>query len=127
MSRYLLDSDVVIWLLRGREETRALLDDINVAGVPCCSALTVAEVVVGERPKEKKATRELLDSLKVVPLGYEESVLAGELIKSHRSKGNTLSFVDAGIAATCLHNDLVLVTYNSKHYQMRNLKMLPAG
>lgn len=81
-------------------------------------------MIVGEREAEKADTREFLQALEIVPLGYEESVTAGELIKTYKKKGTALSFV---AAATCIRNGLVLITYNAKHYPMPELRKMNAG
>lgn len=60
MSLYLLDSDIIIWYLRGREETHQLMQDIQRVSVPSCSSLSITEVVLGMKKKEEKVTREFL-------------------------------------------------------------------
>ena len=74
MSSYLLDSDVIIWYLRGREDTRNLMQDIQRAGVPFCTSLSITEVVLGMRKREEDVTREFLDSLEVIPVGRRRMV-----------------------------------------------------
>lgn len=122
VSRALLDTDVIIWFLRGREETRRWVDQLKVHGVPCCSSLSVTEIVLGMRPNEEAGTRTFLEALDVFPPGREVSWLAGGLIRDHARQGVTLDFVDATIAATCLTHGLVLATYNSKHCPMPELE-----
>ena len=121
MSSYLLDSDVIIWYLRGREDTRNLMQDIQRAGVPFCTSLSITEVVLGMRKREEDVTREFLDSLEVIPVGRQEGWLAGELIRKYRSQGTTLDFIDVIIASTCILHNLVLVTYNPKHFIMPDI------
>jgi predicted nucleic acid-binding protein len=125
MSRYLLDTSAIIWYLRGREDARRIISDIKTASVPGCSALSLLEIVVGERKSERQATREFLDALRVVPVHRREATLAGELIKDFQARGFTLDVIDAVIGATCLIHDLVLVTYNPKHFPLSDLKLYP--
>lgn len=122
MNRVLLDTDVIIWYLRGRESTRRWMDEITAGGVPCCSSLSVTEVVLGMRLKEEEDTRAFLDALAVIPPDRRIAWRAGELIREYARKGITLDFVDATIAATCLAHGLILATYNLKHYPMPELK-----
>ena len=67
MSKLLLDSDVLIDLLRGRPATREFLLAATRESVPCCSAISVAEVHAGMRPDESEATNALLDGLVILP------------------------------------------------------------
>ncbi|MBI2267224.1 MAG: type II toxin-antitoxin system VapC family toxin [Armatimonadetes bacterium] len=123
MADHLLDTDVLIWFLRGRKETRAVFQEIEAGGIPLCSALSVLEIMFGVREKEEKVTRYLLRSLRVVPVGEKEAEKAASLMRDYRKGGITLDLVDAVIAATCLLHDLVLVTYNRSHYPMPPLKL----
>lgn len=122
MDSILLDTDVLIWYLRGREPIKAWVHEVGSLDVPRCSALSVTEVVAGMRPREEPTTREFLESLAVVDVDREIAWLAGELIQDHGRRGLILDFVDATIAATCLRHDLALATYNARHYPIRGLR-----
>ena len=41
MSPYLLDSDVIIWVLRQHQRTLDLVQELTKAGIPACSPLSV--------------------------------------------------------------------------------------
>jgi len=123
VDRLLLDSDILIWYLRGRESIRDWLHKLSKRDVPCCSALSVTEVVAGMRPKEEPATRDFLQALRVIDVDRSIAWHAGELIGSYARRGITLDFVDATIAATCLRHRLVLATSNVKHYPIRGLRL----
>lgn len=121
MGRGLLDTDVIIWHLRGRDAARRWINELAARGVPCCSSLSVIEVVLGMRPKEARATREFFHWIEVVAPDREIAWQAGNMIREYGTKGITLNFVDATIAATCMARGLVLATYNEKHYPMPGL------
>ena len=123
MSSYLLDTDIIIWYLRGREETYKIMQDIQGAGVPFCSSLSVTEVVLGMKKNEENMTRDFLNSLEVIPVGRQEGWSAGELIRKYQSQGTTMDFIDAIIAATCIIHNLILVTYNSKHFAIKEITL----
>ena len=57
MSRFLLDSDVLIWHLRGREEVTEMLRELQKFEVPACSALSVLEVLLGVKIGEEEKNR----------------------------------------------------------------------
>jgi tRNA(fMet)-specific endonuclease VapC len=120
MSNFLLDTDVIIWHLRGRLEVTRALRELQAFGIPSCSALSILEVQVGVKKGEETKTALFLGSLKVFDVTRQIADKAGALVREQKAKGVTLDLPDAVIAATCLLHDLNLVTYNTRHY-------LPAG
>jgi predicted nucleic acid-binding protein len=56
-------------------------------------------------------------------LTREVANLAGKYIRDYRNLGITLNFIDTLIAATCIVNCLVLITFNLKHYKISDLKL----
>ena len=125
MSNFLLDSDVIIWHLRGRKEVTEMLRDLQRFGLPACSALTFLEVQLGVRKGEEEKTDRFLRSLTVFDVNTEIANKAAKLIREYKAKGITLDLPDAIIAGTCMVNDLILVTYHTKHYPISGLKFHP--
>ena len=123
MSKYLLDSDIIIWCLRGEKRSIDLVRKIQDERVPACCALSVIEIMLGAKKSEEKVTGAFLDALYVYAVDKGIASLAAKYIRDYKSKGQTLDFVDASIAATCSINKLVLVTYNVKHFPMPELKI----
>ncbi|HUL30085.1 MAG TPA: type II toxin-antitoxin system VapC family toxin [Thermodesulfobacteriota bacterium] len=128
MSRFLLDSDVIIWHLRGREEVTNALRDLQRFGLPACSAISVLEIQLGVKKGEEEKTDRFLESLKIFDVDMETANKAAQLIRRSKVKGMTLDLPDSVIAATCILHDLTLVTYNTKHYPLSEMKFhaLPA-
>ncbi|MEW6684591.1 MAG: type II toxin-antitoxin system VapC family toxin [Candidatus Edwardsbacteria bacterium] len=124
MPKYLLDSDVLIWCLRNKKETIELVEKLSQEGIPYCSAVSIIEVQVGVKAGEEEATNLLLNNLKVCKVDRNVANLTGEYIRKYKTKGIIFDFVDAIIAATCILNDLILVTYNAKHYSIKDLRIL---
>jgi predicted nucleic acid-binding protein len=122
MSKFLLDTDVMIWHLRGRPEVTKTLRDLQAFSVPSCSALSILEVRVGMKKGEEQKTDLFLGSLSVFDVTRQIADRAADLIREQKVKGVTLDLPDAVIAGTCLLHDLTLVTYNTKHYPMEELK-----
>ncbi len=127
MAEYLLDSDVIIWILRGKTDAIAAARDLRVRGGLGCSALSVFEVELGMRRGEEDRTRDLLRSLTCYPVEGEIAAQAAVWFRAYRRKGRTLDFIDLLIAATCLRWNLNLVTYNPKDFPMPDLALLPLG
>jgi predicted nucleic acid-binding protein len=125
MSRFLLDSDIIIWHLRGRREVAELLKDIQRFGLPACSALSVLEVQVGVKKGEEEKTNRFLEALKIFNVNREIANKAALLIREYRANGISLELPDAVIASTCILYDLILVTCNRKRYPLPELKFHP--
>lgn len=124
--RALLDTNVIIWHLRGHARAQRWIDHLSAGGIPCCCALSVAEVAAGVRAGEEDMTRAFLNALDVIPVSRDIAWAAGSLINEFARRGVTLDFVDATIAATCLIFHLRLATYNAKHFPMPGLDLAPA-
>jgi len=125
VGRFLLDSDIIIWHLRGREEVTEMLRDLERFGVPGCSALSVLEVQLGVKKGEEERTNHFFKYLKVFDVNREIAGKAAQLIREYKGKGVTLDIPDAVIASTCILHDLILVTYNRKHYPIKELEFYP--
>ena len=125
MSKFLLDSDIIIWHLRGREEVTEMLRDLQRFGVPGCSALSVLEVELGVKKGEEERTNHFFKYLKVFDVDREIAGKAAQLIREFKGKGVTLDIPDAVIASTCILHDLILVTCNRKHYPIKELEFYP--
>jgi len=123
MLEYLLDSDVLIWQLRGQQETVELLAGLSKKGILACSVVSIVEIQAGVRRGEEKKTDALLDSLKAYDVTPGIANLAGEFIRDYRAKGITLDFVDSIVAATAVIHGLTLFTYNEKDYPMPEVKL----
>jgi len=130
MAAVLLDTTVLIDLLRGRRQTtnrlRALRDARD--SVHAC-AINVEEVARGLRPAEQDPALRLLSGLSIIPLGEAEGWLAGEWRREHAGRGHTLSQADCLIAAAALAVGARLATSNPKDFPFDGLAVdhWPAG
>ncbi len=80
MSKYLLDSNIIIDFLIGREETINLLNEIRGTGdSPATSPLCMAEVQLGVKKEEEKSTNMFLNSLQVYDLDRAIANKAGDI------------------------------------------------
>jgi predicted nucleic acid-binding protein len=121
--RLLLDTSVLIDVLRLRHGRRELLAELVRAGnTLATTALNVAELYAGMRPGEEARTEDFLDALDC----YELTVAAGRLAGSLKNKyarrgGRTLTLADTIIAATAMERRCTLVTDNRKDFPMTEL------
>lgn len=111
----LIDSDVLIWLMRGHERAKSRLSLINPWRI---SAVTYMELAQGCRSKLEleRAKRGLaVSQTQILPLTPEVSERAMNLIDTY-ALSNGLQAADALIAATAIEHNLTLLTGNVKHF-----------
>src|SRR3990172_3556663 len=61
VDKYLVDSDVVIWFLKGREKEVQLLKNLSRGGELYCSVVTIAEVRAGLTRQPEKIISQLVN------------------------------------------------------------------
>jgi hypothetical protein len=113
----LIDTDVLIWYMRGNPRASRALDGI---AEPSISVVTYMELIQGMRNKrELQALRGALRDwgAPVLHLSDAVSVKALFYVEQH-FHSHSLRLADALIAATAVVNGLRLLTANTKHYGM---------
>ena len=124
--RLLLDTSVLIDVLRLRHGRRELLAELARAGhALATSALNVAEVHAGMRPEEQSQTELFLGALECHDLTASAGRLAGRLKWEWGRRGKTLALADTIIAAIALENHCTLITDNRKDFPMPELEQYP--
>jgi len=90
----LVDTDVLIANLRGRQNARAWLREArNRTGRLAVSVVTNTEIIGGMRSAERREVYELLDSLRPMPLTDAIARRAGELRRAYRRSHASISVV----------------------------------
>jgi predicted nucleic acid-binding protein len=120
---YLVDSDVVIWHLRGHETVVPRVVALSRQGRIGLSVITRAEVIQGLREPEREGTFEFLDACETLPVDRVVADRAGEIVRSHRGQGVTIGLPDALIGATALEAEIPLYTCNPRHFPMDDLEV----
>lgn len=121
MTDYLLDTNILIRCLRKSNGYRELLTTLAASDWLTISAMTRFEIIRGMRDHEREATFNLLNSLETLVVSADIADMAGEIVRTGRTKGFSHEDADAIIAATAIQQNLALVTTNAKHFSMHNL------
>lgn len=122
MSAILLDTTVLIDLLRGRAGATSRLWTVREIGDQACAcAVNVEEIARGLRKPEEDAARSLFDGLRIVPLGADEGWRAGLWRRRFAGQGQTLTQADCLVAAAALSIGGRLATGNPKDFPMPEL------
>lgn len=124
MARILLDSTVLIDILRGRPDVwqrYAALE--RVGDVPHICAVNVEEIARGLRDDERTGAERLVSVLPIVPLAAKEGWLAGSWRRVFAARGVTVGQADCLIAAAAAAIGGRLATGNPKHFPMSELQV----
>jgi len=112
----LIDTDVLIWLFRGRESAREAIEPCSTVEL---STITYMQLVQGARNRnEQRLLQQTIksSSWRVVPLTEGMGRRATMDIESH-ALADGLRLADALVAATAVERGLVLLTANARHYR----------
>ena len=125
MAAVLLDTTVLIDLLRGRQGAVGRLRKLRAAGDrPHVCAINVEEVERGLRGEgEAQAARRLFDGLEIAPLSREEGYRAGRWRRTFAVRGTTLSQPDCLIVAAALAIGARLATGNPADFPMPDVQV----
>lgn len=124
MTRYLIDSDILITVLRTGKNLKDLFKPhIKDEDFLLISTITEAELFAGasaQTAKEQDRINELLAKFLVVPVSSEIARIAGQLKYAYK-----IFLDDSFIAATAIKTNSVLVTKNLKDFQkIKEVKIL---
>ena len=124
MTRFLLDTTVLITHLRGDEiASSRLLSLLERRHSLCVSCVNVAEVERGLRPPERRPAETLFDRMVYLLTTKEAAHRAGRYQAEWARRGKTLHLADAAVAGTARAHGAVLVTDNISDFPMRDLKV----
>ncbi len=122
MARHLLDSDILIWVLRGKKEALDFVHDLLKEEVPGISALAFYEVWAGARPSEENVISGFLSLFEILAVNQEIAMQGAQYYRAFRNKGITLSIADALIAATARTHGFILVTEDTRDFPMTDIE-----
>lgn len=121
--RLLLDTDVLVEYLRGREKAveylEGLVADLNI------SVISVAELFAGVKgDEEEHYLRQFLLAFAILPVTERVAWRGGLYRRDYRPSHGT-GLADALIAATAEEHGSSLVTFNRRHFPMVSNVVVP--
>ena len=122
--RTYIDSDVLIWHLRGHAKAARFLSQLSDSGADLwMGALQRAEIVFFVKPAEAEATMHLLARFKTEPITAGIVDDAGTLYRQW-NPSHGIDVNDAVLAAAVMKTGGRIVTLNIKHYPMPDLVVI---
>ncbi len=120
MTRFLLDSDVLIRVIRRHPGSLARLKSLSQESWSI-SAMTAYEIQKGISKNPNSTSnliaRELLGLSRIEAIGERVADRAAKIHADLKSSGITIGTADEFIAAQALEVDATLVTNNTKHFE----------
>ena len=119
---YLVDTDILIWILRGNEKYEKFLLDLKDKGSFSVSTITIAEIYKNIYPSEIVKTESVIGEFLIWDVTSAVAKQAGLYLQEHIKHSKALSLTDCLIAATANVNNLMLVSLNIRHFPMKDIK-----
>ena len=122
-TRTVIDTDILIDLLRNVKKVVAFLTEIEESGsLLSTTVINAFELYRGahksrEREQNLLATRKLLNRLILLPLGLTSAETAGRIYAQLETKGQPIGLRDALIGAITLTKGYTIITRNVEHFQ----------
>ncbi len=114
--RLLIDTDVLIEYLRGRDRAVEYLEGLHADLY--VSVVSIAELFAGVRGEEEEASlKQFLLTFTVLPVTQKVAQLGGLYRREYRASHST-GIADALIAATAEDSGAGLVSFNRRHFPM---------
>ncbi|MBL7078320.1 type II toxin-antitoxin system VapC family toxin [Candidatus Shapirobacteria bacterium] len=123
MKLYLIDTNVLIYALAGKNPWAKWVERWIGAKQLVLSSIVVAEFLTSATDSEAKIFEALLDRFGSLPVDTTVARLAADYRKRFQKKGRKLKLPDCLIAATAKLYRATLVTFNSKDYPMKDIKI----
>lgn len=112
----ILETDILIWYLRGNEKAKNIVED----NIPfSISVVTYMEIIQGMKNKEefKLFQKQMLRwNTNIIQINQEISSRAMFYVQEY-SLSHSMMLADSLIAATVVQNSEILITANDKHYK----------
>jgi tRNA(fMet)-specific endonuclease VapC len=128
VSRYLLDTDILIDFSKRREPAFSFVHraaaDGDELGV---TAITLAEFYAGLTPQQLPAWDAFVEPLEYWPLTRAAARQAGRWRYEFARRGQPLPTTDTLQAAVAMEQRAVIVTNNVRDYPMDGAELLPMG
>lgn len=120
MAEHLPDTNIFIAIFKGDANLKILVENLDSA----INTIVYLELIQGAKNKlEVQKIEKYLNRFELLHFDKAVSQKAIELVRIY-SKSYGLMLPDSIIAATCLENDLTLITYNVKDFRfIKGLKI----
>ena len=118
----LLDTDILIGLLRNNKEAVRVISNLLTKHIILfTTSINTAELYFGAHLSEKsqenlEAVEKLTKTINIIPFELNHSKIYGEIRSDLQKKGEIINELDIFIATIAIEKDLPIITRNTKHF-----------
>ncbi|MEN4046863.1 PIN domain-containing protein [Sulfurimonas sp. NW15] len=130
MKKYLIDSDILIYFLKGKQEVVQMLSQIPIDDL-YISRINYTELIYGAYNSSKinqnlKIIEPFLENFKILEFTQASSLVFAKEKARLKKNGNIIADMDLMIASIAIANDCTLISNNIKHFdRIQNLELKP--
>lgn len=130
MKKYLLDSDILIYFLKGKKEVVQRVSQIPIDNL-YTSRINYTELIYGAYNSTKitqnlKTIEPFLENFHILELTQKSSLIFAKEKARLKKSGNIIADMDLMIASIAIENDCTLMSNNIKHFtRIKDLKLEP--
>jgi len=121
---HLLDTDVLIWVLRGKKDIVGKVSELKNKSPLGISVISTAEIYKNIFSSELTVTEDYLEQHIIFDVDQKIAKTAGLYWQQYAKQLKNLSLTDCLIAGTANVNSLILVSLNTKHFPMKDIQVL---
>ncbi|MBI2327194.1 type II toxin-antitoxin system VapC family toxin [Candidatus Curtissbacteria bacterium] len=121
---FLLDTDILIWILRGKKDVKEKVSKLKEKSPLAISVISIAEIFRNVFPSELSTTEDFLNQHIIFNLDQKTAKIGGLYCQQYSKQLKNLTLDDCLIAGCANVNDLELVSLNTKHFPMQDIKTL---
>ena len=128
MKKYLIDSDVLIYFLKGKQEVVQRLSQIPIDDL-YISRINYTELIYGAYSSSRveqnlKVIEPFLDNFKVLEFTKTSSLIFAKEKARLKKNGNIIADMDLIIASIAIENSCTLISNNIRHFdRVQNLEL----
>ena len=128
MKKYLLDSDILIYFLKGKQEVVKTISKIPMNDL-YISRINYTELIYGAYNSQRveqnlKIIKPFLEHFKILEFTEKSSIIFAKEKAKLKKVGNIIADMDLMIASIAIENNCILMSNNIKHFErIKDLKL----
>lgn len=113
----IVDTSTVVDVGKNNRHAIDAVRKVGESGEPLClSTISIFELSSGKPPGISSSRKQLVDSMRVLPLQQKYAEEAGKIYRELMDAGLEIGVADCMIAATAICEKQALITANAKHF-----------
>lgn len=121
---YLVDTNILIWVIRGEKNYVRWFEELKQGSSLSISTITVAEIYKNVFPGELVNTEAIIGDFEIWDVTANIAKQGGLYWQQYFRNLKGLHVLNCIIAGTAKEHDLTLVTLNTRHFPMKDIKVM---